>query len=231
VSRVRASHETRRRLAALATALLFPGAVTACGDDNREAGSAERDRSESRAPTRDPGQSKEPKQRQHVPAEKMTCTEFRDRVTVTFRVSRRPDPRGQRIYMELSVRNRTPYHLSGSTDGWLGTTASADERDSIVWGGSSADFIDAPRRATSTHIIRPERTPWLLAPAWARISILSAAVIELYGDSAGDPVPSNCSMPAHITAPPGFVIGHPTGSFTQTPPQARSIKHRAWSRS
>jgi hypothetical protein len=117
------------------------------------------------------------------------------------------------------------------TDGWLGTTASAGERGSIVWGGSSADFIDAPRRATSTHIIRPERRPWLLAPEWARISILSAAVIELYADPAGAPVPSKCAMPAHITAPPGLVIGHPTGTFTQTPREARRIKNGAWSRS
>jgi len=136
------------------------------------------------------------------------CARMRNQVDVTYRLPREPGPTGQRIWLELSLTNRSDARLAGETGGEVLITHPVHSRMPpwIEWGGSSADSIAVPARSTSTRRIYTVAGTKLHAHTDSRVSLVGVYTHLADGGVA-------CAMPARMRAPAGLVLHRPRGCW------------------
>ncbi|QNN54103.1 hypothetical protein [Nocardioides mesophilus] len=144
-------------------------------------------------------------QRRHQAA----CNKMRDQVDVTYRLLREPGPAGQRIWLELTIVNRSDHALWGETAGEVILTHPVHSRmpSSIEWGGSSADTAGARPRSSSTSPI--------YTIVGTKVDVHTDSRVRLIGVytylAAGH---LECALPARMLAPAGLVLHHPRGRWS-----------------
>jgi len=134
---------------------------------------------------------------------------MRRQVTVTYRLITEPGPIGQRIWLELTLDNRSPADLVGSTGGEVLVTHPVEGGNHpswIEWGGSSADDILVAKRSTSTTPIYTIAATKLEAHADSRVRLVG--VYTYLADRR-----TECQLPAQLRAPAGLVLHHPRGCW------------------
>lgn len=152
------------------------------------------------------------------------CREYEKKVRLVYTVVSRRTGSGKDLSIRLTVRNGFERHLLGDIGGAMAVTMQGPGSPPLYeWGDTPNDVIGVKALTTRQVLISNLEAKPLSVPAEAKVSVLG--VWSRLGPSRTGRAP--CSLPAHVRAPRGLVIGHPGGRWFLSARRGQQLEERA----